>query len=122
MQTSYLDDIYGTEKTDIEKHKKKTKFFQKLDKRIPQTENQKIQMPSMQTLPYGSTAPQGEVMMERNNLEIRMMNLEQCISQNNIKLSERITRMEVKINILTYVAGVVLVSTLGVVVSYLIHI
>lgn len=59
---------------------------------------------------------------DTDHIELRLMNLEQCISQNNIKLSERITRMEVKINILTYVAGVVLVSTLGVVVSYLIHI
>ena len=60
-------------------------------------------------------------MTETANIEIRLMNLEQCVGKQNVDISQRIARLEVKINILTYVAGAVLVSILGMIAGFAMH-
>ena len=47
-----------------------------------------------------------------DNIELRLMALEQAISKQNTELSERLGKLEVKINILSYVSGVLLASGL----------
>ena len=47
-----------------------------------------------------------------DNIELRLMALEQAISKQNTELSERLGKLEVKINILSYVSGALLASGL----------
>ena len=53
-----------------------------------------------------------------DNIELRLMALEQAISKQNTELSERLGKLEVKINILSYVSGVLLASGLLLVVDF----
>lgn len=50
-----------------------------------------------------------------DNMELRLMALEQAISKQNIEISERLSKLEVKINILSYVSGSIL--TFGLVIT-----
>ena len=47
-----------------------------------------------------------------SNIELRLIALEQAVSKQNTELSERLGKLEVKINILSYVSGALFTSAL----------
>ena len=61
----------------------------------------------------------GDAMTEStDHIELRLMNLEQCISKNNVEMSERLTKLEVKINILAYLGMTMLATSIGILTIY----
>jgi hypothetical protein len=55
---------------------------------------------------------------DTDHIEVRLMNLEQCISKNNVEMSERLTKLEVKINILAYLGMTMLATSIGILTIY----
>jgi hypothetical protein len=56
---------------------------------------------------------------DTNNIELRLMNLEQCISKNNVEMSSRLTKLEVKLNIIAYLGMTLLATSIGILTIYL---
>ena len=56
---------------------------------------------------------------DTDHIEVRLMNLEQCISKNNVEMSERLTKLEVKINIIAYLGMTLLATSIGILTIYL---
>ena len=55
---------------------------------------------------------------DTDHIELRLMNLEQCISKNNVEMSERLTKLEVKLNIIAYLGMTMLATSIGILTIY----